>query len=77
MSDEEKIDEFLELLNKKRDERIELLPEATTFVDVIADAMNALQIAYVAVNMVASPSGQTPQGAVFTPVSNPKDAKQL
>lgn len=72
---QEKVDGFLDLLDKTREERLELLPETETFVDVIADAMNALQVAYVMV--MTSSSKETPQGATFVPVSNPKEARQL
>lgn len=72
---EEQVSELLDLLDKTREERLDLLPEAGTLVDVIADAMNALQIAYVMV--LASPSTETPKRATFVPVSNPGEAKQL
>lgn len=77
VNQEEEVDILLDLLTRTREERLDLLPDAGTFVEVIADAMNALQVAYVMVNMLGASTKQAPQRATFIPVSNPKDAKEL
>lgn len=74
-SREEQLNRFLDILFERRDARIEMLPEVGDFVDVIADAMNALQVAYVTV--LAATIKETPQEATFTPVSNPGDSTLL
>lgn len=54
-------------LERVRDIRIDLLPEQGSLIEVIADAMNALQVAYV---MLATQATRTPpQVPEFQPVS--------
>lgn len=74
MADQEKINTWVELLQHTREERLDLLPQSGTLVEVIADAMNALEVAYL---QLLAFNRQTPQGATFVPVSNPGEAKQL
>ena len=75
MVDQEKLNQVLAGLAQRRDERIDLLPDQGDFTDVIADAMNALEVAYATI--MSSIVKQSPQGAVFVPVSNPGEQKPL
>lgn len=75
--DDAKVDKLLAALNKVRDERIDLLPERGNLVEAVADAMNALEIAWVMLANAAHEEYQNPQGATFIPTSDPKDAQPL
>lgn len=76
---QERVNQLSVELSRVRELRFDQLPEHGALVEVIADAMNALEVAYI---MLADQASRTtPQvpteGTVFVPVSNPKDAKQL
>lgn len=75
--DQEQVDRISTELLSVREARLDLLPEQGSLIEVIADAMNALQVAYIMLHEQARRTPpKTPQ-ATFVPVSNPKDARQL
>lgn len=76
---QERVDQIRSELSRVRDARIDLLPEQGTLVEVIADALNALEVAYI---MLADQARRTTpltptKDTVFVPVSNPGDIKKL
>lgn len=78
MPDQEEVNRITRDLRNVRDYRIEELPDRGALIEVIADAMNALEVAFIMLSMEAKQNNPvTPQGAVFVPVSNPQDAKEL
>lgn len=77
MHDQEIVDKIAQDLDRVRATRIDLLPEKGSLIEVIADAMNALEVAFI---MLADQAERTPPTypqATFVPVSNSKDAKKL
>lgn len=77
MLDQDKIDSLNESLERLREIRLDQLPDQGSLIEVIADAMNALQVAFVMLAGAAQEQYQSPQGSVFVSVSNPGDVKKL
>lgn len=78
MADQEEVDRITSDLRNVRDFRIDSLPDRGALIEVIADAMNALEVAYIMLTMEAKrKSPVTPQGAHFVSVSTPQDVKPL
>lgn len=66
--DDTKVQALIDQLEQLRDDRLDGLPDGGTMNDYIADAMNALQLAFIIIN--AGESYNTPpQMPTFTPVS--------
>lgn len=74
---QELINNWVDLLQRTREERLDLLPQSGTFVEVVADAMNALEVAYLTILSAHRTSSPQEAEATFVPVSNPRDAKQV
>lgn len=66
--DEAKVDSLIQQLEQLRNDRLDDLPQGGTMNDYIADAMNALQLAFIIING-HEPYATPPQVPTFTPVS--------
>lgn len=75
---QERVDQIVTDLSRVREIRLDNLPDHGSLIEVIADAMNALQVAYIMLAHAASHTApQTPQGATFVSVSEPNSPKKL
>lgn len=76
----ERIDQLVAMLTRARESRMDDLPDRGALIEIIADAMNALEIAYI---MLAEQAERTPptipqaNRPTFVSVSKPNEPKAL
>lgn len=69
----ERLAQILEELGSLRASRMNTMPDKESFDEIIADAINALEVLYIVYKLRPSPETNIPQTPVFRPYSKPEN----